>query len=221
MGKPLVVTTMYDSEEPDRNAVYMDKGGDFWWYGSDADGDVGWVWGLEDQIGGKNYECGYARNWGRSVGCDFPWDLVGLVKDGAFVDCRADGGLMIEEPVTVPIAGFVVKDSGVREEYDNGFVRDTEDGKYDYARILRIEGLHLIPIEALERWGAHMVKGAEKYGEDNWRQARGPVAVARFLRSLCRHVVQYIRKDRTEDHAAAVCFNVWAAELTPETEGDK
>lgn len=137
--------------------------------------------------------CGFARTWGTHSLPDLPWSLARLDSEDE----------------------FTVKDSGVREEYANGFVRDTEDGKYDYARVLQVEGLHLIPIEALERWGAHMMKGAEKYGEDNWRQARGLVAIARFIRSLCRHTVQFIRQDRTEDHAAAVCFNVWAAELTP------
>lgn len=209
--KPLTVAGMANSQEPDRDAVYRDKEGDYWYYGSDEDGKIGWVWASGDRpqyIGGQSPDCGYARTWGTSNGADWPWTLVGVVKDGSFVDCTN-----APEPVAT---GFVVKDSGVREEYANGFVRDTEQGKYDYARVLRIEGLHLIPIEALERWGAHMVKGAEKYGEDNWRQARGLVAIARFIRSLCRHTVQFIRKDRTEDHAAAVCFNVWAAELTPE-----
>jgi len=127
--------------------------------------------------------------------------------------------------------GFVVKDSGVREEYANGFVRDTEDGKPDLTESLRLlyarpdlaalisrPGFDLLPVEGLERWSDHMFKGAQKYGRDNWRQARGLVAKTRFLRSLVRHVAQYITGDRSEDHAAAVCFNVWAAEVTPADE---
>lgn len=215
--KPLIAEGM-DGREPDWDAVYKDRLGDYWWYGTDAYGKEGWVWGSGERpqnVGGQSLACGHARTWGYSVGSDLPWNLVGILRDGRFLDC-----LNAPEPVVIrdSATGFVVKDSGVREEYANGFVRDTEQGKYDYSRILQIEGLHLIPIEALERWGAHMVKGAEKYGEDNWRQARGLVAIARFIRSLCRHTVQFIRRDRTEDHPAAVCFNVWAAELTPETE---
>ena len=105
---------------------------------------------------------------------------------------------------------FEVKDSGVRHEYDNGFVRDTEDGKYDYARLMSIEGLHLVPLDMLERFCAHMVKGAAKYGEDNWTKARGAVALGRFARSLCRHVVALITGKLDEDHAAAVWFNTAA-----------
>ncbi len=111
--------------------------------------------------------------------------------------------------------GFEVKDSGKREEYENGFVRDTEDGKPDYARIMAIPGLHLIPIEMLERMGAHMAKGAVKYGENNWRKATGLKAKLRFARSLFRHARALILGQRDEDHAAAVWFNVAAYELTP------
>jgi len=115
--------------------------------------------------------------------------------------------------------GFEVKDSGKREEYDNGFIRDTEDGKPDYARIMAIPGLHLIPIEMLERMGSHMLKGAEKYGMDNWRRATGLVAKLRFSRSLFRHARALILGKRDEDHAAAVWFNVAAYELTPAEDG--
>jgi hypothetical protein len=114
-----------------------------------------------------------------------------------------------------PDRAFVVKDSGKREEYENGFVRDTEEGKPDYARVLAVPGLHLIPIEMLERLGEHLVKGAVKYGEDNWRKATGSVAKERFARSLTRHVRQLITGDRDEDHAAAIVFNAFAYELTP------
>ena len=111
---------------------------------------------------------------------------------------------------------FIVRDSGKREEYDNGFVRDTEEGKEDFARILLIPGLELVPVEMLERMGAHMLKGAQKYGVDNWRRATGSVAKARFARSLVRHIVQLLKGDRTEDHAAAVWFNTAAYEFVQE-----
>lgn len=105
------------------------------------------------------------------------------------------------------MSDFTVKDSGVREEYANGFVRDTEQGKLDYT---------LLPLEFLTRWAAHMTKGAEKYGRDNWRQARGIEAQERFQRSAMRHMMQWLAGDRDEDHAAAVAFNVAAAEYVRE-----
>ena len=109
---------------------------------------------------------------------------------------------------------FIVKDSGKREEFENGFVRDTEEGKADYARVLAVPGLHLIPVEMLERLGAHLVRGAAKYGENNWRKATGTAAKERFARSLTRHVRQLITGERDEDHAAAIVFNAFAYELT-------
>jgi hypothetical protein len=205
------------SPEPNRALVLVDNDQDYWWYNS-RDTNPGWQFSSGDDNIGKNYITqtrswedvreAYAQDGMRVLGKRDANTATGKVKPMGPEDEWYHRGTINQ--------GFVVKDSGVREQYANGFVRDTEDGKYDYARVLRIEGLHLIPIEALERWGAHMVKGAEKYGEDNWRQARGLVAIGRFIRSLCRHTVQFIRKNRDEDHAAAVCFNVWAAELTPE-----
>lgn len=132
------------------------------------------------------------------------------------VKAYMNSGGSIPPPVTSK--DFVVKDSGKREEYENGFVRDTEEGKPDYARVLAVPGLHLIPIEMLERLGEHLVKGAVKYGEDNWRKATGSIAKERFARSLARHVRQLITGDRDEDHAAAIVFNAFAYELTPTDE---
>jgi hypothetical protein len=99
--------------------------------------------------------------------------------------------------------GFTVKDSGQRQEYASGMVRDTQEGKPDYT---------LLPLEFLERWAAHMTKGAEKYGRDNWRRASGEEELTRFRASAMRHLMQWLRGDRDEDHASAVAFNVAAAE---------
>jgi hypothetical protein len=208
MSAPVFIESPDEVGEPGPQHVYQDRMGDYWWYGTDNEDCEGWVWGSERQIGGQAPQCGFARRWEFQGGLDLPWRHVGTVVDGKFTPnvVRAQAS---------SVQGFTVKDSGVREEYANGFVRDTEEGKYDYARVLRIEGLHLIPVEALERWAAHMVLGAEKYGEDNWRQARGPIAVSRFIRSLCRHVVQFVRGDVDEDHGAAIMFNVAAAMITP------
>lgn len=155
--------------------------------------------------------------------------------DQEYPEISGAGVPFIRKPDDFP--EFVVKDSGQREEYANGFVRDTEDGKEDFVRLftdpkihaaivkeprlldfLATDGAHLVPPEMLIRWAVHMHKGAQKYGESNWRQARGLVAIARFARSFCRHSVKWLRGDRDEDHAVAIMFNVSARELTPEDE---
>lgn len=100
--------------------------------------------------------------------------------------------------------GFVVKDSGAREDFESGMRRDTEEGKVDFT--LALDG----PL--FRRYAEHLTKGAAKYGKRNWQLANSEVEMERFKRSAFRHFVQWIEGDRDEDHAAAVVFNLNAAE---------
>lgn len=104
---------------------------------------------------------------------------------------------------------FIVKDSGARQQFQSGMVRDTQDGKVDFTRVM--DG------PMLERWAAHLDKGAVKYpdvrpGVPNWTLAAGDAELARFRKSALRHIIQWLRGDRDEDHAAAVFFNINGAE---------
>lgn len=98
---------------------------------------------------------------------------------------------------------FETKDSGKRESYDSGMVRDTQDGKPRY---------DLIDEPMLTRWAELMARGAEKYGENNWRLANSEEELQRFKASGFRHFIQWIRGDTDEDHAAAILYNIAAAE---------
>lgn len=102
---------------------------------------------------------------------------------------------------------FVVKDSGVREEYPSGMRRDTQDGKPDYT---------LIDIPFLTRLANHLVKGAKKYGEDNWRLANSEGEYKRFKKSAFRHLLQWLSGLVDEDHAMATVFNIMCAEYVKE-----
>lgn len=107
------------------------------------------------------------------------------------------------------MSGFAVKDSGERQQFESGMVRDAEAGKIDYWRL--IDG------PMLERWAEHVTKGAVKYpdiapGVPNWTLAEGSAELARFKASAFRHFVQWMRGDTDEDHAAAVFFNINGAE---------
>ena len=101
------------------------------------------------------------------------------------------------------MADFQTKDSGVREQFAGGMVRDTQAGKPRF---------DLIEDGMLWRWAALMGRGAEKYGDDNWRLAQGEAELKRFKASAFRHFMQWLRGDQDEDHAAAVFFNVAGAE---------
>jgi Domain of unknown function (DUF5664) len=90
---------------------------------------------------------------------------------------------------------FTIKDSGERLEFETGSRRDVETDKLDYS---------LLPWEALDRDVAHYMNGLVKYGRHNWTKGQ---SLARAERSMLRHLVQYLRGERTEDHLAALRFN--------------
>lgn len=106
---------------------------------------------------------------------------------------------------------FVIKDSGARESYSSGMVRDTATGKTDYALVL--DG------PMFERWAVHLTKGAVKYEKRNWMKAEGEAELARFRESALRHFLQWFRGDVDEDHASAVFFNINGAEYVRGLEG--
>ena len=102
---------------------------------------------------------------------------------------------------------FVVKDSGVRQEYESGMRRDTQEGKPDYT---------LIHIPFLTRIAEHLGRGMVKYGRDNWKYANSEEELTRFRASATRHLMQWLEGEIDEDHAAAVVFNLMAAEYVKE-----
>lgn len=112
----------------------------------------------------------------------------------------------------VPVREYVTKDSGTRSSYESGMVRDTEDGKPRFDLLIP-EG---VPFEAqfLTRCADLLARGAVKYDARNWEKAGGPKEVKRFKSSALRHLLQWFCGDREEDHAAAVVFNLLAAETT-------
>lgn len=105
---------------------------------------------------------------------------------------------------------FETKSSGARASFDGGGVRDTETGKprFDLLRPVTVPYSH----QMLTRWAALMARGAEKYAARNWEQFSDPAALDRAKSSAARHFEQWFNGETDEDHAAAVLFNVTAAE---------
>ena len=93
-------------------------------------------------------------------------------------------------------------------QFDTGAQRDTSEGK------LRMS---LIPQQELERVMRRYLDGAEKYGENNWMKGM-PMSV--YYDCMHRHLLAWWRGDDTEDHAAAVVWNMLCAMWT-EKNGDK
>jgi hypothetical protein len=108
---------------------------------------------------------------------------------------------------------FQVKDSGKRQQFEGGMVRDTTEGKIDYDRIY--DG------PMADRWADHLTKGNVKYpdvepGVPNWMLADGIAEYTRARKSAARHYRQWRRGDTDEDHAAAVFFNINLKEYVQE-----
>lgn len=171
-------------------------------------------------------EDGYNRGWGKGgfqerlgeLGehgpelIDLQDSINGLAADverGAFRQTYTCG---VPTPEAMRDMGYVTKDSGQRAEYPSGMVRDTDKGKPRFDLLLPLG----IPYEQqmLTRFAALMARGAEKYDERNWEQANSPAEVERMKSSALRHMMQWLAGETDEDHAAAVFFNIMAAEAT-------
>lgn len=102
------------------------------------------------------------------------------------------------------MSGFRLKDSGKREEFPTGSVRDTRNGKGRF---------DLLPSLGLHRVSVIFQLGAEKYGERNWEKGQ---PISRFFDSALRHAFQALYGKDDEDHLAQACWNLLCALDTQE-----
>jgi hypothetical protein len=106
---------------------------------------------------------------------------------------------------------YETKDSGERQEFDSGMVRDVDAGKPRFDLLLP-KGLPFGE-QMLTRWAMLMERGRSKYGERNWEKANGQAELDRAVGSALRHMMQWVNGMEDEDHAAAIMFNVAEAEF--------
>ena len=97
-----------------------------------------------------------------------------------------------------------VKDSGQRQNFSTGSVRDTQEGKGRFDLISPI---------ALKRLAQHFENGAKKYGDRNWELGQN---LSRYLDSAIRHAYAFLEGKRDEDHATAMAWNALALVHTEE-----
>lgn len=105
---------------------------------------------------------------------------------------------------------FVTKDSGKRQEFSTGMVRDTQEGKPRFD-LLFPKGIGYAD-QILTRFAGLMERGAQKYAERNWELAHTQEELDRARGSALRHLIQWYTGETDEDHAAGVMFNLMAAE---------
>ncbi len=154
----------------------------------------------EDDCQHLSWECsgaygdvGPAGSLHQCTECDKKWmSLSEFARDDQVGVCGICGQPEKDAPK------FVTKDSGKREEFTSGAVRDTQDNKPRY---------DLIPPKGLRRVADLYARGANKYEDHNWRKG---MPSSRFMASLLRHIESYRAGERDEDHIAAVIFNALA-----------
>lgn len=95
-------------------------------------------------------------------------------------------------------ARTMLPDSGERQHFDTGAVRDSMAGKGLFS---------CIPPEAMRRLAKRFEDGAAKYSRDNWKKG---IPLSRFYDSAMRHLLLALEGDETEDHLGAVLWNVSA-----------
>ena len=100
--------------------------------------------------------------------------------------------------------GFKTKDSGQRQEFSTGMVRDTNTNKPRY---------DLIWQPGLKRLAELMARGAAKYNPRNWEKASTQEELDRFIESAARHFHQWMQGELDEDHMSATIFNLFGAEM--------
>jgi len=97
---------------------------------------------------------------------------------------------------------FTTKDSGQRRTFETGARRDQAAGKGRF---------DLLNWDMIERDAQLLERGALKYDDNNWQKG---IPLKSFQDSAARHLSQLIRGDRSEDHAAAVRWNMSGYEWT-------
>lgn len=110
--------------------------------------------------------------------------------------------------VTTRIPEYALKDSGKRQQFDSGMVRDITEGKINWSLVA--DG------PMLKRYAIHLTKGAEKYAVRNWMKATGAAEYERFRESAFRHFMAWYLGEVDEDHLAATVFNLNGAAYVQE-----
>jgi hypothetical protein len=91
---------------------------------------------------------------------------------------------------------FETKDSGKRQEFESGAVRDIQQGKGRF---------DLISPLALRRLAGVYERGAIKYGDRNYEKG---IPLSRFMDSAERHLNDFKEGKRDEDHLAQALWNI-------------
>jgi hypothetical protein len=91
-----------------------------------------------------------------------------------------------------------ILDSGKRQKFVTGAVRDTREGKGRF---------DLLPPAAMTLLAKHFENGAIKYGDNNWLAG---IPLSRYMDSALRHIFKVLADQQDEPHAEAAAWNLVA-----------
>lgn len=93
---------------------------------------------------------------------------------------------------------YTLSDTGKREKWETGAMRENAPGKGRFDLISPI---------FLKRLAIVMEKGAMKYADRNWEKG---MPLHKYLDSALRHISQILEGKTDEDHAGQASFNLMA-----------
>lgn len=102
------------------------------------------------------------------------------------------------DPTVDPYEGRSLKDSGERQDFGTGAVRDTQQGKGRY---------DLLPPTALFAIARVFEEGAKKYEARNYEAG---IPLSRYVDSALRHLLKHLEGHRDEPHMAQAGWNIMA-----------
>lgn len=111
-----------------------------------------------------------------------------------------------------------IQDSGERQTYASGSMRDPSTGKIKWSRIT------FGPM--MRRWAQHLTTAEAKYpdaapGLPNFMLISTPEEFERYKESAFRHFMSWFHGETDEDHASAVFFNINGVEIIKEKRANK
>lgn len=106
----------------------------------------------------------------------------------------------------------MIKNDNKIKSFKSGLKKDSLESKVRF---------DLIPYELLKRLAEQFTGGANKYGVNNWKTAKGDEAHI-FLEAAMRHVNQWCGEvDDGEDHAIAAITNIMMYEWHTKHKNEK
>lgn len=192
--------------EPNRSWILKDKDGDYWWFNDDQ-----WLWCIRDQVGERGIPAGSWSDF-KDDRSHWPMEFVGQfiggrIHWGEWPIMRGEGISIAPPENRFPLPEVpALHDSGTRQQFEGGGVRDTAEGKPRFDLLWPKD----VPYEAqfLTQMAQVLQQGAEKYAPRNWELFYTEEAKEHAQGSLGRHYANYMAGSTDEPHLILMACNL-------------